>query len=289
MASVRRRTCALVAFAVASMALVACGAAPGARPGRRPSSAVANRLADLASVTGPTGPRTVALTFDDGPNPASTPQILDILDRFGVKATFFVVGRNVAQYPDLAREIVRRGHSIANHTWDHANLTRVSGPQIDAQIQRTDDVIVRTTGRRPTCVRPPYGALNRTVANRIAASDHLPVLWTVDPTDWKRPGAGAIVDRILRASRPDGIVLMHDGGGDRCQTVAALPSVIQGLRDAGYDFAATCIPVDLTAPPTTAPTTAPPTTAAPAPVPTDPPTTVPTPSTTSSTTTTTAA
>lgn len=212
------------------------------------------------------GPRTVALTFDDGPTPEYTRQILDILDQYQVQATFFLLGQQVARNPDLAREIVRRGHSIANHTWDHPSLNKLSAARIDSEISATDTIIQQTTGLRPTCVRPPYGAINQTVISRINGSFHNAVDWNVDPLDWKKPGTAAIINRVLSGVRPNSIVLMHDGGGNRSQTVAALPYIITALRDRGYSFTSICAPYDPTpkvmvpspvAPPVT---TAPPTT-----------------------------
>ncbi|MFN8052011.1 MAG: polysaccharide deacetylase family protein [Acidimicrobiales bacterium] len=275
---------ALVAFVAAGCWQFAPNAAAAPRrtsPRRQGGGHALTSLGQLWMVTPPMAPNTVALTFDDGPTPEYTPRILDILDRYGITATFFVLGQQVALHPDLAREIVRRGHSIANHTWNHPTLPTLPVGKIDAQIYRTDDVIMLATRRRPTCVRPPYGAVNGTVLSRITGSLHFPVTWTVDPLDWKRPGAGVIASRVLAATRPGGVVLMHDGGGNRSQTVAALPLVIQGLLNRGYHFTSTCRPFDLTPPPVTTTTAAPVTTTT---TTTAPPTTTTT--TTTSTTTT---
>lgn len=204
------------------------------------------------------GPAPVALTFDDGPDPRFTPQILDVLDRHGVRATFFVQGHQVQRYPWLARAIVDRGHAIANHGWDHAAMTKLSTPALDAQIHRTSDAIVRATGQRPTCVRPPYGAIDGRVAGRVWASVHVPVTWTVDPFDWRRPGAAAIFTRVMSKVTPGGVVLLHDGGGDRSQTVAVLPFLIEALRQRGMTFVRTCIPFDLTPRPVTSSPESPP-------------------------------
>lgn len=205
-------------------------------------------LGGLQTLTAGWGPAPVSLTFDDGPHPTYTPQILDILDRYGVKATFFVLGEQVARHPHLAQEIVRRGHAIANHTWSHPDLTRLSAAQLNHQIHRTSDVIAFATARRPTCVRPPYGAINARVASHIWSSNHVPVNWSVDSVDWMRPGVGAIANRALTGARPGAVILFHDGGGVRTQTVAALPSVIEGLIGRGYQIVPTCMPFDLTPP-----------------------------------------
>lgn len=244
----RRGGFGVIAAATIACVLGACGAPPAAPPPVVTDALVRTHLTQLWAVTGGWGAAPVSLTFDDGPDPASTPQILDILDRYGVKATFFVVGQQVARHPGLAREIVARGHAIANHTWSHANLAGLSDAQIVSQVHRTSDAVVAATGRRPTCVRPPYGAANSRVVSRVASTAHLTVTWTVDPFDWKRPGAPAIVTRVMSGVRPGGIVLLHDGGGNRSQTIAALPWVIEGLQQRGFDIVPTCMPFDLTPP-----------------------------------------
>lgn len=273
--TVRRQSIAAVAAALTAV-LVGCGIAPpsGGRVAIGRSTAVTrldqndgdpagadHPLLDPAVAAADTAPM-VALTFDDGPNPAATPQVLDILDRYGVSATFFAVGLQVAAHPDLAQAIVARGHALANHSWSHANFAKLKAPAVRDQIARTDDRIAAITGRRPTCVRPPYGATNAAINGIIGASGHHSVLWTVDPLDWKRPGAGAIAARVLGGVGPNSIVLMHDGGGNRAQTVAALPIIIEGLRARGFRFVSICRPIDLTAPapaPAAPPTVAEPT------------------------------
>jgi peptidoglycan/xylan/chitin deacetylase (PgdA/CDA1 family) len=239
----------------AGLLLTACEPPPPGVPNRDPSATV-NSLGPVEDLTSTHGAMPIALTFDDGPNPAYTPQILDILDRYGIHATFFVVGQQVAKYPDLLREIVRRGHTIANHSWNHPKFPKLTAAALDLQLSKTDQVITETTGLRPTCVRPPYGATNRVINRKISSSSHVPLTWTVDPNDWKRPGAGTIASRVISLARPGGVVLMHDGGGDRSQTVAALPLIIQALADRGFEFVTTCRPLD-TRPPVTPPTSAP--------------------------------
>jgi peptidoglycan-N-acetylglucosamine deacetylase len=184
-------------------------------------------------------PGHVALTFDDGPHPVFTPQILDILDRYGVKGTFFVTGSNVARYPDLARAIVNRGHSIANHSWDHPKLTGITPQAVVRQLESTSRIIRDTTGYVVSCTRPPYGATNRTVNNIIASLDMRPALWSVDTNDWRRPGVGAIVAAGAQAP-PDSVVLFHDGPNDRSQTVASLPRIIETLQARGLGITRVC-------------------------------------------------
>jgi peptidoglycan/xylan/chitin deacetylase (PgdA/CDA1 family) len=181
----------------------------------------------------------VALTFDDGPNPTWTPQILDILDRYGVKATFFVTGQQVAAHPDLARAIVQRGHSIGNHTWSHPRLTAMSHQGIVDELASTSNVIRSTTGYIVSCARMPYMAGNAEVFNTTAGLGMRPAYWSVDTNDWRRPGVQAITSRALSVP-PDGVVLMHDSGGDRSQTVAALPGIIEGLHARGLTMTRVC-------------------------------------------------
>lgn len=175
---------------------------------------------------------TVYLTFDDGPDPHWTPQVLDVLRRHGVHAVFFEVGQNVAAYPDLVARIRSEGHLIGNHTWSHAKLTDLRTRAISDQLDRTDAAL----GGRARCVRPPYGATDPRVAGVIDARGQRTVLWDVDPEDWARPGADRIVRRVLGQVHDGARILMHDGGGDRSQTVAALEQVITRLQAQGYRF-----------------------------------------------------
>ncbi len=198
-------------------------------------------LPDPGRTSGALGgpPGQVALTFDDGPNPTWTPQILDILDRYGVKATFFVTGQNVAAHPDLARAIVNRGHSIANHTWNHPKLTSLSHQGVVDQLSGTSNVIRSATGYVVSCARMPYMAGNAAVYNTTASLGMRPAYWSVDTDDWRRPGVATIISRALSV-KPDGVVLMHDSGGNRSQTVAALPAIIEGLHARGLTITRVC-------------------------------------------------
>lgn len=175
---------------------------------------------------------TVYLTFDDGPDPTWTPRVLEVLRRHGAKAVFFQVGQNVAAYPDLVRQVRAEGHLVGNHSWSHAKLTSLRTRAVRRELDRTDAAL----GGRARCVRPPYGATDPRVAGVIDARAQRTVLWDVDPQDWARPGADRITRRILREVRDGARVLLHDGGGDRGQTVAALDRVLTGLTARGYAF-----------------------------------------------------
>lgn len=180
--------------------------------------------------------KVVYLSFDDGPSSPYTSQILDVLSKYRVRATFFELGENVNRYPSLTLRAHRRGHSIQNHTWSHPDLRQVSWSTFKSQVGRTDRVIHAQTGYTPRCLRPPYGAVNDTVRSRARSLGKTIKLWTVDPRDWSRPGSSVIAKRVLDNVRPGSIILLHDGGGDRSQTVAALPTILRTLKARGYTF-----------------------------------------------------
>ncbi len=200
-------------------------------------------IADPGTTVGGLGgpPGAVALTFDDGPDPTWTPQVLDILDRYGVKGTFFVTGAQVAAHPDLARAIVQRGHSIGNHTWNHPHLTRLSQQDLVDQLAGTSNIIRDATGGYiVSCARPPYRDGDQRVFDTIASLGMRPAYWSVDPNDYLRPAPGTLVSRVLGKVGPDGVVIMHDGGGNRANTVAALPGIIEGLQARGLEITTVC-------------------------------------------------
>jgi len=182
------------------------------------------------------GPKVVALTIDDGPDPVYTPQVLRVLADHGVTATFSMVGQNVASHPEIAREVADAGHEIVNHTWSHPDMASLGAHAMRDEIARATDQIHVATGRRPVMFRAPFGAWSPPLLDYCAAQGLTPLGWSVDPRDWARPGVAAIVDNILRATRTGSIILEHDGGGDRAQTVAALKIVLPRLLDAGFRF-----------------------------------------------------
>jgi peptidoglycan/xylan/chitin deacetylase (PgdA/CDA1 family) len=172
----------------------------------------------------------VYLTFDDGPHPTWTPKVLAVLRKYGVRAVFFEIGQNVASYPSITRSLRGDGNPIGNHTWSHPDLTLLSNSGVSSQLNRMESAL----GYRPRCVRPPYGATNSRIATIIADRGQRQILWTVDPRDWSRPGTWTIVNRVLAAVAPGSRILMHDGGGDRSQTVSAVDILIPKLRARGY-------------------------------------------------------
>jgi peptidoglycan/xylan/chitin deacetylase (PgdA/CDA1 family) len=178
----------------------------------------------------------VALTFDDGPNPHYTPQVLAVLKQYGVKATFFCVGQHVAAYPDLVKQEYAAGHAIGNHSWSHPVLAFLSGPATLSQLKRTSDAIQQVIGVRPIFFRPPYGAFSSQVLTRANCLGMITVIWNVRATDWAKPGVDVISDRVIERTGNGAIILLHDGGGDRSETVAALPTIIEGLQRRGFTF-----------------------------------------------------
>lgn len=179
----------------------------------------------------------VALTFDDGPWPRQTDAILRILDAEGVPATFFVIGKQVKAHPDIVRQAVRAGHAIGNHTYHHVNLTATDAEHLASEIVGTSRAVVSAAGVAPRWLRPPGGAIDA-VAYREASRQGLRVaLWTVDPQDWRKgKTADEIEAEVVRAVTPGAVILLHDGGGDRRETIAALPGIIRRLRAKGYEF-----------------------------------------------------
>jgi len=182
------------------------------------------------------GSPVIALTFDDGPHPVHTPALLDALAAEGVKATFFVTGVEVNRHPELARRIVDEGHQIANHSFGHRDYRGLSYSDKRLDFERAQDAIENASGVRPGWVRPPYGQWNASTMSLFGALDVRMANWNLDPVDWRRPGASTIADRVIERAKPGSVVLMHDGGGNREQTVMATRSIIQALRAQGYQF-----------------------------------------------------
>jgi peptidoglycan/xylan/chitin deacetylase (PgdA/CDA1 family) len=178
----------------------------------------------------------IALTFDDGPNPTYTPQVLAILRQYKVKATFFCVGSMVQAYPSLVKQEYAEGHVIGNHTWGHPNMPSLSIASIIWQLTTAGDAIQQVIGVRPDLFRPPYGAISNNVLTYANYLGLTIIQWNVDPRDWSRPGVDVIYARVLAQTSAGSIILMHDGGGDRTQTVAALPMIIEWFQTHGFQF-----------------------------------------------------
>lgn len=182
------------------------------------------------------GGKVIYLTFDDGPSAAHTRRVLDLLDEYDAKATFFQVGEAATAHPELTRAVVARGHALGNHTWNHKDLRTLSRRQVNHQITRTSAVLSRISGRPVTCLRPPYGAKNARVMSVIRSKKLAMKLWDIDPRDWKKPGAAVIAKRVVSRADPGDVSLMHDGGGNRSQSVRALKRILEVLEKKGYRF-----------------------------------------------------
>ncbi len=180
--------------------------------------------------------RAIALTIDDGPDPVYTPQVLQVLHRYRVTATFSMIGLHVAAYPHLARAVAEDGHHIANHTWTHSDLVGMPAHRLHTELARTSHAIHSATGVHPQLFRAPYGAWSAAVIRQCEHMGMVPMDWSVDPRDWARPGVRSIVRNIMRNTRPGSIILEHDGGGNRSQTVDALRIVLPRLLREGYHF-----------------------------------------------------
>ena len=176
----------------------------------------------------------IALTFDDGPEKATTPRLLDLLAKRGIKVTFFVLGEKVQENPELLKREVAEGHEIGNHSWSHPNLAKMSDDAVRKELQHTQDLVFETVGIKPKIMRPPYGSF--TDRQRKWANEQFGfkiILWEVDPNDWKKPGPAVVAHRILSETRPGSIVLAHD---IHAQTIDAMAETLDGLLAKGFKF-----------------------------------------------------
>jgi len=213
--------------------LLAIGAAgQGAdRPAPTPSPPSAEKITFTeVNVDGPY----IAMTFDDGPHATNTAKLLDMAAKRHIKLTFFVLGECIEQNPEVLRREVSEGHEIGNHSWSHPNLAKLSDEGVRNQLQRTEDIIVKTTGIRPKLMRPPYGELTKRQRQWVNRDfGYKIILWDVDPLDWKRPGSSVVAQRIIAGARPGSIILSHD---IHPPTIAAMPQVFDALLAKGFKF-----------------------------------------------------
>ena len=176
----------------------------------------------------------IAMTFDDGPHATNTPKLLDMAAQRHIKLTFFVLGECVEHNPAVLQREVAEGHEIGNHSWSHPNLAKLSDEAVRSQLQRTEDIIVKTAGVKPKLMRPPYGELTK--RQRIWVNHdfgYKVILWDVDPLDWKRPGPSVVARRIIAGTRPGSIILSHD---IHPPTIEAMPQVFDTLLAKGFKF-----------------------------------------------------
>ena len=178
----------------------------------------------------------VALTFDDGPHPRLTLEILSILEEYGVKATFFMIGENARNYPDAARAVAAAGHEIGNHTEHHRHLSSLDEAGLAKELEDCRNSIQSVCGVLPTLFRPPEGATSKVVLNCAERFSYPVILWSIDTKDWERKNAGKIADSVLSGIKPGAIILMHDFVGTNSQTPQALRGILPALIEQGYEF-----------------------------------------------------
>ncbi|MCK8818211.1 polysaccharide deacetylase family protein [Natroniella sulfidigena] len=181
----------------------------------------------------------VALTFDDGPDNKYTPQILDILKEYNVRATFFLVGEAVEKYPHIVERMIEEGHVIGNHSWSHPNLSLLNADTITEEIQKTEEALEQIINRKTTLLRPPYGFASSRVVNQAADSNYRVINWSVDSFDWRVDSKEELLDNTLPGINPGAIVLLHSATGEGnslAPTVEALPTIIEETREEGLEF-----------------------------------------------------
>ncbi|MBL7960377.1 polysaccharide deacetylase family protein [bacterium] len=187
-----------------------------------------------------TDEKRIALTFDDGPHPVYTTQVLEVLNEHHIPATFFLIGKHLTKYPEIGKRITEAKHEIANHTFSHQLLLKLSNDQIKQEIQSTHKLLTQFNGQVPRFLRPPMGLFSKRVLDVIEASGYHAVVGDVYPRDPHRPGKDKIVKRILARTQAGSIIILHDGGNtevvDRSQTVDALKEIIPTLKQRGFEF-----------------------------------------------------
>lgn len=207
-----------------------------ATPATEPEPAALPVATKVFSIS-PTKEKRVAITFDDGPDKTYTPQILDILKSHQVKATFFLIGEKANEHPDVVKRIYAEGHDLGNHTWNHRQLSKMPAADIEAEIARTDDLLKKTSGTAPKLFRSPYGETSEDIMRTAAQTGHSVIGWSVDTRDWEGHSAEAILATVKKELKPGAVILMHSAGGkggNRANTVKALPQVIAYLKQQGY-------------------------------------------------------
>ena len=252
----RRRGAAVVLGAAAAVMIVA--ALPSSHHTRAPSTADARVGLRVARAHPPSNPahdenaavnavlaytpfvkeggtrgRDIALTFDDGPGPY-TPEVLSVLERFQVHATFFAIGKMLRYFSASAVREIKDGDVIGDHTETHPAMATLSAHDQHEELFEQIARIELLGGPRPVLFRPPYGSFNATTMRELHSLHLLMILWSVDASDYLQPGVSVIVERVLTGAHPGAIILMHDAGGDRTQTIAALPTIIRDLRARGF-------------------------------------------------------
>jgi len=211
----------------------------GREPNLVANSVLQREFPNLVYLRGAPEGNEVALTFDDGPDIRYTPQVLNVLNEYQVKATFFQMGARAAEHTDIVRRTHAEGHAIGNHTYWHPNLTEESLERVHWEVNAAGDALTQILGFRPRLFRPPYGALNREIVQLLGEMGNTEILWNVDSLDWKQLGTEVIAENVLANTTPGSIILMHDGGDwtmDLSGTVNALHVIIPRLLQEGMEF-----------------------------------------------------
>lgn len=185
-----------------------------------------------------TNKKVIALTFDDGPNKAYTNQILEVLKEYNAKATFFVIGENVKRDPTTLKKVHAEGHEIGNHTFTHPKLQNIDSFTLKKEITQTDKIVMKYITQKPIYFRPVGGYYNEEVVKAAVNTNHKIILWSPnqDPRDWNHESAEHIYTHVMNNIQPGDIILLHDGGGDRTETVQAIKKIIPALKKQGYAF-----------------------------------------------------
>lgn len=178
----------------------------------------------------------IALTFDDGPHPVRTPEILDILDKYSIKATFFLIGQNIEYYPEIIKREIQSGHEIGNHTYSHAQLDKMTCAEIENEINKFENSLSKYYNYCPSLIRPPCGSFGDTFKSAIEDLNYKIILWSIDTRDWSHTPANKIIDNILSKVKSGDIILMHDYITGTSPTPAVLEAIIPKLIDEGYEF-----------------------------------------------------
>ena len=178
----------------------------------------------------------IALTFDDGPHPTLTPRILEILAKYNVPATFFMVGQNVRNYPNTARAVIEAGHEVGNHTFTHPHLAGLNEHAIMDEIGKCEDALEELCEYRPHLLRTPQGALTPSLEHCLLDDDYILVLWSLDTRDWEKKSTADVTRAVLDRVQPGDIILMHDFIGHNSKTPEALEKIIPALLSQGYEF-----------------------------------------------------
>lgn len=186
-------------------------------------------------VNGDTNKKNVALTFDDGPDERITPKILDILKQNNVKGNFFFIGENVSKFPKVVKRADKEGNLILNHSYDHPDFKQKNNETIKSEILKTENLIYKTIGKKPAIMRPPYGDVDERIVSSILQTGDKITIWSIDTLDWSQKEKDNIVKNVLDNLRPGDIVLMHSNG-DKGATAEALPIIIKGIKDKGYEI-----------------------------------------------------